>query len=90
MAKEYIIEGLSVRLNPYENGIKDTVQINVEPRANFKPAAPKGAKPGQPGAAKPTAGAPNALPGKPSVLDANGLKKSNFENYYERKLAEER
>ena len=25
LAKEFIIEGLSVRLNPYENGIKDTV-----------------------------------------------------------------
>jgi hypothetical protein len=34
LAKEFIIQGLSVRLNPYENGIKDTIQINVEPRAN--------------------------------------------------------
>ena len=57
MAKEFIIEGLSVRLNPYENGIKDAVQINIEPRANYNPAKAKDAKPGQPGAAKPTGGA---------------------------------
>jgi|APSaa5957512535_1039671.scaffolds.fasta_scaffold68705_2 hypothetical protein len=35
LAKTFIIEGLSVRLNPFENGIKDAVAINIEPRANY-------------------------------------------------------
>lgn len=37
LAKQFIIEGLSVRLNPFENGIKDQIAINVEPRANHDP-----------------------------------------------------
>jgi hypothetical protein len=38
LAKQCVIEGLSVRLNPYENGIKESLTINIEPRANFDPA----------------------------------------------------
>ena len=38
LAKQFIIEGLSVRLNPFENGIKDSIAINIEPRANYNPA----------------------------------------------------
>ena len=37
LAKQCVIEGLSVRLNPYENGIKDNLTINIEPRANYDP-----------------------------------------------------
>ena len=38
LAKQFIIEGLSERLNPFENGIKDSIAINIEPRANYNPA----------------------------------------------------
>ena len=60
LAKEFIIEGLSVRLNPYENGIKETVQISVEPRANYKPPAPKDKKAGGQIPLQNTAGGPAA------------------------------
>jgi hypothetical protein len=35
LAKDYIVEGLSVRLNSFENGIKTDLKINTEPRVNF-------------------------------------------------------
>ena len=103
LAKEYIIQGLSVRLNPYENGIKDTIQINVEPRANHIAHVLKkdDAKGGQTGG-NAAGGHPGGLAGlfggvkkdqkslNDSNFDSNGLKKSNFENYYERKLHDER
>jgi len=39
LAKQCVIEGLSVRLNPYENGIKEGLTINIEPRANYDPTS---------------------------------------------------
>lgn len=36
LAKDFIVEGLSVRLNPFENGIKDETKINCEPRVGVK------------------------------------------------------
>jgi len=44
LAKDFIVEGLSVRLNPFENGIKGELKINVEPR--IKQAAAAAKKPG--------------------------------------------
>ena len=38
LAKEFVIEGLSVRLNPYENAIKTELKINTQPRVNFEQA----------------------------------------------------
>ena len=35
-AKDFIVEGLSMKLNPYENAIKSELQINSEPRSNFE------------------------------------------------------
>ena len=35
-AKNYIVEGLSVRLDSYENASKKDLQINIEPRVNYE------------------------------------------------------
>jgi len=35
LAKDFIVEGLSVRLNSFENGIKNELKINTEPRVNY-------------------------------------------------------
>lgn len=67
LAKDFIVEGLSVRLNPFENGIKSDLKINTEPRVNFEPSKQDAAGAG-------AGGVPSSL------------KKTNFENYYERKL----
>jgi len=52
LAKNYIVEGLSVRLDSYENAMKKDLSINIEPRVyyeidnnnktldNSKPSAP--------------------------------------------------
>lgn len=69
LAKDYIVEGLSVRLNSFENAIKSELKINTEPRVNFKP---------------------DAKDGKNAAGASGGLVKTNFDNYYERKLHEER
>jgi len=36
LAKNLIVEGLSVRLDSYENSIKKELSINLEPRVNFE------------------------------------------------------
>lgn len=36
LAKDFIIEALSVRLNPYENAIKGELKINTEPRVYYE------------------------------------------------------
>lgn len=36
LAKDFMLEGLSVRLNTFENGIKNDLKINVEPRINYQ------------------------------------------------------
>lgn len=36
LAKDFIVEGLSARLNPYENAIKSELSINTQPRVNFE------------------------------------------------------
>lgn len=38
-AKDYILEGLSVKLNSFENAIKSELKINCEPRSNADPGA---------------------------------------------------
>ena len=48
VAKDYIIEGMSARLNTNENAVKKEFVINTEPRSNHqmkKPEAPKAAAP---------------------------------------------
>jgi hypothetical protein len=42
-AKDYILEGLSYRLNPYEQAKKpaDQYKINVKPRKNYGPEMEK-------------------------------------------------
>lgn len=37
-AKDFILEGLSYKLNHFENAIKGELKINVEPRVNFNPS----------------------------------------------------
>ena len=36
LAKNFIVEGLSVRLDSYENAIKKELNINIEPRVNYE------------------------------------------------------
>ena len=36
LAKDFILEGLSFRLNSFENAIKKDTRINTEPRSNFQ------------------------------------------------------
>lgn len=36
LAKNFIVEGLSVRLDSYENAMKKDLQINIEPRVNYE------------------------------------------------------
>ena len=36
LAKNYIVEGLSVRLDSYENALKKDLLINIEPRVNYE------------------------------------------------------
>jgi hypothetical protein len=35
LAKDYIMEGLSLRLNHYEQSTKKPVNINLKPRKNY-------------------------------------------------------
>ena len=42
LAKDFILEGLSARLNNFENAIKTELKINTEPRVNYEPS--KGVK----------------------------------------------
>ena len=42
LAKDFILEGLSARLNSFENAIKSDLTINTEPRVNYEPS--KGVK----------------------------------------------
>jgi len=42
LAKDFILEGLSARLNSFENAIKSDLKINTEPRVNYEPS--KGVK----------------------------------------------
>lgn len=39
LAKDFIMEGLSFRLNNFENAIKKDLNINTEPRVNYHPSA---------------------------------------------------
>jgi len=41
LAKTFIVEGLSVRLDSYEAAMKKEIQINIEPRVYFEPDANK-------------------------------------------------
>lgn len=36
LAKNFIVEGLSVRLDSYENAMKKDLHINIEPRVNYE------------------------------------------------------
>ena len=36
LAKNFIVEGLSVRLDSYENASKKELNINIEPRVNYE------------------------------------------------------
>ena len=36
LAKNFIVEGLSVRLDTYENAQKKDLNINIEPRVNYE------------------------------------------------------
>jgi hypothetical protein len=36
LAKNFIVEGLSVRLDSYENAGKKELHINIEPRVNYE------------------------------------------------------
>jgi hypothetical protein len=36
LAKDFIMEGLSFRLNNFENAIKKDLNINTEPRVNYQ------------------------------------------------------
>jgi len=36
LAKNFIVEGLSVRLDSYENALKKDLNINLEPRVNYE------------------------------------------------------
>lgn len=38
LAKDFILEGLSARLNSFENAIKKDLIINTEPRVNYEPS----------------------------------------------------
>ena len=35
LAKDYIMEGLSAKLNTFENAIKSQLKINLEPRTHY-------------------------------------------------------
>ena len=39
LAKDFILEGLSMKLNNFENGIKNDLKINVEPRISYQEKA---------------------------------------------------
>lgn len=41
LAKSFIVEGLSVRLDSYENANKKPLNINIEPRVNYKVEKPE-------------------------------------------------
>ena len=41
LAKNFIVEGLSVRLDTYENASKKELNINIEPRVNYELNASK-------------------------------------------------
>jgi len=85
LAKDYVLEGLSVRLNSFENGIKKELKINTEPRVNYED--PKG---GKASASGQNQNAKGGAAGAPAQGVPSSLKKTNFENYYERKLHDER
>ena len=36
LAKNFIVEGLSIRLDSYENAQKKELHINIEPRVNYE------------------------------------------------------
>ena len=36
LAKNFIVEGLSVRLDPYETAMRKELQINIEPRVLYE------------------------------------------------------
>lgn len=44
LAKDFILEGLSYRLNSFENAIKTETKINVEPRTHFQESKPVAAQ----------------------------------------------
>jgi hypothetical protein len=35
IAKDFVVEALSVRLNPFENAIKSELKINTQPRVGY-------------------------------------------------------
>ena len=37
LAKNFIVEGLSVRLDPFETATRKELQINIEPRVLYEP-----------------------------------------------------
>ena len=84
LAKDFIVEGLSVKLNSFENAIKSELKIKTEPRTYFEPVKKQETKDGQ---AKPPG---QEVPPAGSSLNPSGAPQTQFGNYYERKLAEER
>jgi hypothetical protein len=86
MATELIVEGLSVRLDSYENAMKKDLVINIEPRVNFEI---NGMKPiAKVWGANPTECKDEKLhPHQHNSIAAAATKKP-YGNYYERKLDE--
>lgn len=90
-ATELIVEGLSVRLDSYENAMKKDLVINIEPRVNFEIHDEKPSKPASSGQGlggllagmKSAAATENK-----SALQQQLMAKKPYANYYERKLDE--
>jgi hypothetical protein len=85
LAKQYIIEGLSVRLNPFENGIKDSIAINIEPRANYDPNVCRDAGAAlhhgeKAGAAAGAAAGGKGQPGAPAANMKTGMTYNQYNN----------
>ncbi len=82
-AKDFIVEGLSAKLNTFENAIKKELSINLEPRTNFDPS--KVQDPSDP-LAQANQSRQQQLGGTQQQPSNPFLKKPMYENYYERKL----
>ena len=81
LAKDFIVEGLSAKLNTFENAIKSELKINLEPRTNYDPNNTRMQDEAQVD--------PMNVQGLQSQQQQHQnpfLRKPMFENYYERKL----
>ena len=80
LAKDFIVEGLSAKLNTFENAIKSQLKINIEPRTNYDPNNNRMQDEAQ----------LDPLPPSQQQSHQNPfLRKPMFENYYERKMHEQ-